>query len=416
DLHVMALRYCKRLERLTLAGCSKLTDIGLCTLIDEIGTMLISIDFSDVNQITDKTIFKTASCCPNLQGINLSMSRPQTGITDSSMTALARQCVHLKRVKLSKCINITSESVTSLSQYCSRLFEIDLTNCNIDDLVLISLFDSSQELRELRLGQPEIAETKITERAFMEANITQENCYQQLRFVDLTNISSINDQFISTLVNAAPRIRSLVLNKCPRITDEGALSIAKLGRFLRFLHLGHCSRLTDRSIGSLAMECNRIRYLDLACCTQVTDASIIQIAKNLSKLKRIGLVKCGNLTDLSLEALVHYHAANYNCLERVHLSYCIQLSTKGVAKLLNVCHQLNHLSLTNVPAFLREDLQAYCRTPPKALTDTQRRVFCVYSGKNIQDLSSHLNLLYSHDMTVLFPLQYPLEIMQESIT
>lgn len=98
DLHVMTLRSCKRLERLTLAGCSKLTDIGLCTLINAIGPKLSSIDLSDVYQITDATIIEAAKSCPQLQGFNLSMNRSHHGITDSSIIRLAAQCTQLKRV------------------------------------------------------------------------------------------------------------------------------------------------------------------------------------------------------------------------------------------------------------------------------------------------------------------------------
>lgn len=98
DLHVMALRSCTRLERITLTGCSRLTDIGLCSLINNVGSELISIDLSDVYQITDATIRETATSCPNLQGLNLSMSRPQTNITDKSIINLAESCLNLKRV------------------------------------------------------------------------------------------------------------------------------------------------------------------------------------------------------------------------------------------------------------------------------------------------------------------------------
>lgn len=98
DLHVMALSSCTRLERLTLAGCSKLTDLGLCTLLHSVGSELISIDLSNVDQITDATILEAAVSCPNLQGLNLYMSRPQTDITDKSIVTLAESCLNLKRV------------------------------------------------------------------------------------------------------------------------------------------------------------------------------------------------------------------------------------------------------------------------------------------------------------------------------
>jgi F-box and leucine-rich repeat protein GRR1 len=103
DIHIITLNACVRLERLTLAGCSKITDVGLCALINQqehgIGTELVSIDLSDVNQISDTTILKIAAYCPNLQGLNLCMSQEQQLITDIGIIQLSRRCICLKRVK-----------------------------------------------------------------------------------------------------------------------------------------------------------------------------------------------------------------------------------------------------------------------------------------------------------------------------
>ena len=100
----------------------------------------------------------------------------------------------------------------------------------------------------------------------------------------------------------------------------------------------------------------------------------------LPKLRRIGLVKCSNITDESVYALAHaqrprhrvvgehgQEIASYypgSSLERVHLSYCTNLTLKSVVVLLNQCHKLTHLSLTGVQAFLRNDLEAFCREAP----------------------------------------------------
>lgn len=101
DSHITKLAKCQRLERLTLANCFYLTDVGLCSLIDVktgIGPELISLDLTDVLNVTDKTLLKVAICCPRLQGLNLSMSRPHFDITDVGVVALAQQCPELKRV------------------------------------------------------------------------------------------------------------------------------------------------------------------------------------------------------------------------------------------------------------------------------------------------------------------------------
>jgi F-box and leucine-rich repeat protein GRR1 len=129
----------------------------------------------------------------------------------------------------------------------------------------------------------------------------------------------------------------------------------------------------------LVSSCNRIRYIDLGCCVHLTDLSVTKLAQ-LPKLRRIGLVKCSNITDDSVYALAHAQRPRHRAvgehgvditsyypgssLERVHLSYCTNLTLKSVVVLLNNCHKLTHLSLTGVQAFLRSDLEAFCREAP----------------------------------------------------
>lgn len=87
-------------------------------------------------------------------------------------------------------------------------------------------------------------------------------------------------------------------------------------------------------------------------------------------------------------------------------------------KLLNSCPRLTHLSLTGVQAFLRHDLEQFCRDAPNGeyrcwaihtnllswksladggwppaseFTDHQRQVFCVFSGTGVVALRRHLN-------------------------
>ena len=136
---------------------------------------------------------------------------------------------------------------------------------------------------------------------------------------------------------------------------------------------------------TLARACTRLRYIDLACCPNLTDLSVFELAANLPRLKRIGLVRVANLTDQAIFAL-----AERTTLERIHLSYCENVSVTAVQFLLGHLRRLNHLSLTGVPQFRRPDLQHFCRPPPKEFNTHQRSTFCVYSGKGVQELRKHL--------------------------
>ena len=82
---------------------------------------------------------------------------------------------------------------------------------------------------------------------------------------------------------------------------------------------------------------------------------------SLQKLRRIGLVRVTNLTDQAIYALGERHSS----LERIHLSYCDQISVAAIHFLLQKLPKVTHLSLTGIPSFRRPELQQFCRTPPQ---------------------------------------------------
>jgi hypothetical protein len=95
-------------------------------------------------------------------------------------------------------------------------------------------------------------------------------------------------------------------------------------------------------------------------CTNLTDMSVFELSA-LPKLRRIGLVRVTNLTDEAVYSLAERHAT----LERIHLSYCDQISVMAVHFLLLKLHKLTHLSLSGVPAFRTPELQRFCKDAPK---------------------------------------------------
>jgi hypothetical protein len=104
-------------------------------------------------------------------------------------------------------------------------------------------------------------------------------------------------------------------------------------------------------------------------------------------------VRVTNLTDQAIYALVE----RYTSLERIHLSYCENISVPAIFWLLERLTRLTHLSLTGVPSFRKPELQHMCRDPPREFNQHQRSAFCVYSGKGVHELRKFLQVAYSSD-------------------
>lgn len=97
DGSVQPFQACKRIERLTLTGCTKLTDHGVSTLIHG-SKSLLALDITGVMAITDHTLQAVADNCLRLQGLNITdCSR----VTDDSLIQVAKNCHFLKRVSTS---------------------------------------------------------------------------------------------------------------------------------------------------------------------------------------------------------------------------------------------------------------------------------------------------------------------------
>ncbi|EAS32830.3 SCF E3 ubiquitin ligase complex F-box protein grrA [Coccidioides immitis RS] len=384
DGTIISFAQCKRIERLTLTNCSMLTDTGVSDLVNGNGH-LQALDVSELKSLTDHTLFIVARNCPRLQGLNI------TGcvkITDDALVALAENCRQLKRLKLNGVMQVTDRAIRAFADNCPSILEIDLHGCRlITNFTVTNLLCTLRFLRELRLAHC----ADITEQAFLD--LPEGIIFDSLRILDLTACENVRDDAVERIINSSPRLRNLVLAKCRFITDRSVQAICKLGRNIHYVHLGHCSNITDNAVIQLVKSCNRIRYIDLACCNRLTDASVQQLA-TLPKLRRIGLVKCQAITDRSILALAKPRIPQHplvSSLERVHLSYCVNLSTYGIHQLLNHCPRLTHLSLTGVHAFLREELTAFCREAPPEFTPQQREVFCVFSGAGVSQLRDFLN-------------------------
>ncbi|KAJ7044514.1 hypothetical protein C8F04DRAFT_941918 [Mycena alexandri] len=402
------LARCDRLERLTLVNCDHISADALNQVLPCFPN-LVAIDLTGVGNTTNTAIVGLAAAAVRLQGINLAGCKR---VSDRGILALAACCPLLRRVKLSGLEQLTDRSVSALALSCPLLLEIDLNHCKlITDVSIRDIWSHSNHMREMRLSHcPELTDAAFPAPAKLDAPdgpnpfpsstpvnpdelppLVLSNSFEHLRMLDLTACSLVTDDAVDGIIAHAPRIRNLVLSKCGLLTDRSVENICKLGRYLHYLHLGHAAKITDRSVRTLARSCTRLRYIDFANCVLLTDMSVFELSA-LPKLRRVGLVRVNNLTDEAIFSLADRHAT----LERIHLSYCDQISVMAVHFLLQKLHKLTHLSLTGVPAFRQPELQRFCREPPTEFSSTQQMAFCVYSGKGVSQLRAFLTELFDH--------------------
>lgn len=453
---------CTRLERLTLTGCTMISDDTIASVLQHT-KHLVAADFSDVVQLTDKSVMTIAENCPRLQGINLTGCK---NVTSASIAQLAKSCKLLRRVKLCGCELIGDEALAALAECCPVLLEVDLINCPlISDASVRRIWQYSFHMRELRLAQC----GKLTDLAFpappstlhssaagrgvtgsMAAGHAASLQQSMIRGSDSAPTSrgvsptgNMGEGHARPLVfsssdDALPRIdmpmhthlrpsrmfdhlRILDLTNCNTISDASIEGIVSNVPRIRNLILAKCTRLTNESAYSIARLGKNLHYLHLGHVSNLTDRAVCHLARSCTRLRYIDLACCPQLTDLSVLELaanlpklrriglvrvsnltdqaIYGLVERYTSLERIHLSYCENISVPAIFWLLERLNRLTHLSLTGVPAFRRPELQSMCREPPREFNAHQRAAFCVYSGKGVNELRKFLQGVYTNEQT-----------------
>lgn len=85
---------CKRIERLTLTNCSRLSDLSIAKMVTG-NRNLLALDVTGIHGVTDKTMRAVAENCYRLQGLNITNC---TNIADDGLAEVAQNCRHVKRV------------------------------------------------------------------------------------------------------------------------------------------------------------------------------------------------------------------------------------------------------------------------------------------------------------------------------
>ncbi|CCD24370.1 SCF ubiquitin ligase complex subunit GRR1 NDAI_0D00560 [Naumovozyma dairenensis CBS 421] len=380
DEELMYFIGCSNLERLTLVFCKHITSAPVAAVLNNC-KYLQSVDITGVKEISDDVFDSLARSCPRLQGFYVPQAKT---VTLNSLTNFIHHVPMLKRVKITANVNMNDELVELMADKCPLLVEVDITSSpNIHDSSLLKLFTKLTQLREFRITH----NLNITDQFVLEL-YKKVKLLPSLRLIDFSSCDLITDRMIETLVLMAPKLRNVFVGKCSKISDRSLRSLAKLGKNLQTVHFGHCFNITDQGVRTLVQSCPRIQYVDFACCTNLTNRTLYELS-DLTRLKRIGLVKCSQMTDEGLLNMISLRGRN-DTLERVHLSYCSNLTIYPIYELLMACPRLSHLSLTAVPSFLRPDITAFCRTAPADFSDNQRQIFCVFSGRGVHRLRHYL--------------------------
>jgi len=205
-------------------------------------------------------------------------------VTNILLHSIGSNCPQLKNLYLPGCVGLTDAFVPQLCKQCKELEKIDLSFTNVSVGIIPAALINLKNIRELNLGDSKESSAPI--------DMGDESFTRPLVTLNLRN-SPITDQMLDWVVTRCPEIETVILENCQNITDHSITKLAAKLRGLTTLDISFCDQITDASLSALAEnEDSKLKFLDLSYCYNITTRGI----------KEVGL-KCTHLESLVLNGV-----------------------------------------------------------------------------------------------------------------
>ena len=262
---------CKGLQELDISNCTGLTS-GLLEIISEKGKNLIDLNISNLNGgINDTELINIGYKLKNLKKINLSRN---LNVTDKGIKGLLCHGIKLNSIDLSGCLTLTNAGLQTLFEY---------TADTLEDLYLNFLPKITDE------GLSGISNCKI-----------------------LKNIEVMgNNSDIGGIVSGLSKLVTANLSGCSKITDNDVNSIIGNNGNLRILRVSNCTALTNNILENIIEKPNQVMLLEINRTPSITDDKIKETVDK--KKPNFRIIRATNIvwSKKNLGLTVPYPSDNY---------------------------------------------------------------------------------------------------------
>ncbi|KAL3530949.1 hypothetical protein ACH5RR_010271 [Cinchona calisaya] len=401
DLAAAAIAEAKNLERLSLARCKLISDIGIgciavgckklrfvclkwCLRVSDLGVGLIAMKCKEIQSLDLSYLPVTEKCLPpilQLQKLKELILVGCSGIDDEGLVTLKHECKELEILNISSIHNVSHIGLFSLTNgmerlsYLSLMYGFDVTadlakclqnfpalqfikldGCQVTCAGMKAIADCCASLNELSLckctGVTDEGLSSITEKhnGLKKLDIT---CCREITHASLDSITSSCSSLISLKMESCSLIPEeafiLIGQRCLSLeelditdnefTDEGLTSISRCSKLLS-LKMGICMKITDNGLSHVGMCCPRLTQLDLYRCIGVTDVGIMAVANGCPALEMINMAYCDKVTDTSLVCL-----SKCLKLKALEIRGSPRVSSLGLSAIAEGCRRLTLLGI-----------------------------------------------------------------------
>ena len=262
---------CKTLEELDISSCTGLTS-GLFEIIAEKGKNLLDLNISNLNGgISDMELINMGYKLKKLKKINLSRNM---NITDKGVKALLCHGIKLSGIDLSACLSLTNVGIQTLFEY---------TADTLEDVYLNFL-------------------PKITDDGMSGLS----NC-KILKNLEIMG----NPSDIGGIISGLSKLVTANLSGCSKINDNDINSIIGNNGNLRILRVSNCTALTNNILENIIEKPNQLMLLEINRTPSITEDKIKDIVEK--KKPNFRIIRATNIvwSKKNLGLTVPYPSDNY---------------------------------------------------------------------------------------------------------
>ncbi|KAK9093517.1 hypothetical protein Syun_028428 [Stephania yunnanensis] len=375
SLDVISNAYMSCLRSIDLSGSRFRSHIGLSNLVVNC-QYLVEIDLSNVRKLTDLGAL-AISKASNLEKLRLAACRL---ITDVGIGYIADGCRKLKLIDLRWCLGVGDLGVGLIAVKCEEICSLYLSYVNITSKCLPSIFQlkyledltfegclsiDDDDLETLEQGRKSIKTLNLTncENASLRGLPFLTSGAACLSYLNLTNGSGVTEALASSLLNlpnlqsiklngnevdhsgleaignCCILLRKLSLNKCRGLTDEGLSFLATKLKELRKLNISRCRKITGISVDNVTKSCTFLTSLKMKSCYLISKEAFAFIGERCHHLKKL------DLTDTEVDDAGLMSIASCAELSVLRLAICYNLRGNGLIKVGKFCQKLIELNL-----------------------------------------------------------------------
>ncbi|KAL9382741.1 hypothetical protein Peur_025776 [Populus x canadensis] len=388
DLAAAAIAEAKNLEKLWLARCKLITDLGIgCVAVGCRKLRLICLKWC--LKISDLGVQLLALKCKEIRSLDLSYLQ----ITEKCLPSIL-QLQHLEDLVLEGCLGINDDGLSTLQQSCKSLKTLNMSNChNHSHVGLSSLINGAENLRELTLAYgPSVTAdlAKCLHNFSGLHSVKFDGCLvkcsgiraignwpSSLKELSFSKCSGVADDSLSFLVQGHKELRKLDITCCRMIMYDSVDSITSSCRSLNSLRMESCSlvpkeafvlfgqrcqlmeeldvtdtKIDDEGLKSIS-RCTKLSSLKLGICMNITDNGLKHIGSRCSKLKELDLYRSLGITDEGIAAVT------FGCpdLEVINIAYNDKVTDASLISL-SRCSRLRVLEIRGCPHVSSKGLSA----------------------------------------------------------